>query len=287
MTVGGYPLTLQTTIKTILPAVLILMITGTVFVLPSPAHGSESAPIIELEYDIINTQNHPTNLFTQGLLVDGAWIYESSGGYGQSVLARYKASDTSLLTQMPLAKNIFAEGLTLLADKFYLLTWRAGKMLVFDRNWNRLASHNYNGEGWGLTSDGQYLIMSDGSDKITFYQPEPFKAVRSIKVNGANRRWSAINELEYANGVLWANRWFSDEVLAIDPSDGSVIAKLDFSQIAKQHRVGKNAREKVLNGLAWSEQHRAMWLTGKNWDRRYLVKIPATHAEIIGLAAER
>ena len=243
--------------------------------------------IVQLDFDIIGTEQHPTNLFTQGLLIDGPWMYESSGGYGQSVLARYKASDTSLLTQMPLAKNIFAEGLTLLNDKFYLLTWRAGKMLVFDRNWNRIASHSYSGEGWGLTNDGVHLIVSNGSDEITFYHPEPFQAVRTIKVNGGNRRWSAINELEYANGVLWANRWFSDDILAIDPSDGSVIAKVDLSAIAKQHRVGQNAREKVLNGLAWSEQHQAMWLTGKYWDRRYLIKIPTTHDEIIRLAAER
>lgn len=226
-------------------------------------------------------------MFTQGLLVDGPWIYESSGGYGRSILARYKASDSRLLTQMPLPKNLFAEGLTLLDNRFYLLTWRAGSMLVFDRNWNRITEHQYSGEGWGLTNDGHHLIMSNGSDEITFIAPTPFQKVRSIKVNGGNRRWMAINELEFANGILWANRWFSDEVIAIDPDDGKVLAKIDFSKVAKQHRVGPGAREKVLNGLAWSETHQAMWITGKNWDQRYLVTLPKDRAEINQLAAER
>lgn len=250
----------------------------------STATQADAVP--ELPYQVIAEKAHPNNLFTQGLLVDGPWIYESSGGYGRSVLARYKASDSSLLTRMALPKNIFAEGLTLLNDRFYLLTWRAGKMLVFDRNWNRITSYGYTGEGWGLTTDGRHLIMSDGSDKIRFYSPEPFVKERTIKVTGGKRRWSAINELEYANGVLWANRWFSDEVLAIDPADGAVLARFDFADIAKTHRVGPGAREKVLNGLAWSHKHQAMWITGKNWDRRYLVKMPTTLEEISQQSAE-
>ncbi|WP_345425358.1 glutaminyl-peptide cyclotransferase [Halioxenophilus aromaticivorans] len=243
--------------------------------------------IANLEYQIIDQQPHPKGLFTQGLLVDGPWIYESSGGYGRSSLVRYKSSDSSMLVEMPLPKNIFAEGLTLLNDRFYLLTWRAGKMLVFDRNWNPLARHDYKGEGWGLTHDGEHLIMSNGTDEITFFTTRPFKAVKAIKLHGGERRWSAINELEYANGILWANRWFSDDVLAIDPNTGEVLARLDFSDIAKQFRVGRGAREKVLNGLAWSEPDQAMWLTGKYWDRRFLVKFPATLEEITLPTAER
>lgn len=236
---------------------------------------AEKPAIPEFEFKIIGQQNHPEDFFTQGMLVDGPWIYESSGGYGRSALARYKASDTSLVTRKSLPKNIFAEGLTLFNDRFYLLTWRAGEMLVFDRNWNPVASHSYIGEGWGLTNDGEHLIVSDGTDVLTYYQIEPFAKIRSVQVTGGDRRWTAINELEYANGVLWANRWFSDEILAIDPKTGEVMGHFDFGEIAKQHRSGPEGREKVLNGLAWSEEDQAMWVTGKNWNRRYLVRLPA------------
>ncbi|WP_317932049.1 glutaminyl-peptide cyclotransferase [Halioxenophilus sp. WMMB6] len=228
-----------------------------------------------LDYQILELQAHPPQLFTQGLLVDGPWLYESSGGYGKSLLARYKAADGSLLASKKLPKDLFAEGLTLFQDYFYLLTWRKGEMRVFDRNWNPVGQHYYLGEGWGLTNDGQYLIVSDGTDRLHFYQPEPFEKVKSITVTGGDQRWTAINELEYVNGVIWANRWFSDQIIAIDPTSGQVLAVVDFSELARGHRTGANAREKVLNGLAWSEQRQAMWVTGKLWDRRYLVTLPA------------
>lgn len=235
-------------------------------------YADESPP--QFAYTLIAEQSHPAHLFTQGLLVDGPWIYESSGGYNKSLLARYKASDTSLLVSKRLPRDIFAEGLTLLDDRFYLLTWRRGQMLIFDRNWNRVGQEYYVGEGWGLTHNGEQLIMSDGSDRLHFYQPSPLKKTHSITVTGGDQRWSAINELEYVNGVIWANRWFSNDLIAIDPADGRVLAQVNLEALTEANAVGQRSHEKVLNGLAWSAEHQAMWVTGKLWSKRYLLELP-------------
>ncbi len=240
-----------------------------------------------ISFEIIETQDHPADFFTQGLLVDGEWIYESSGGYGRSLLAKYKASNGSALTTKDLPGEIFAEGLTLLHESLYLLTWKKGRLYQFDKNWQLQATHRYAGEGWGLTNDGEQLIVSDGSDQLRFYQPEPFTMLHSVTVRGGGKRWDALNELEYVDGIIWANRWFSDEILAIDPSSGEVLGVLDFAKVARLFRQGKNGRERVLNGLAWSPSRQAMWVTGKHWNRRFLIKLPESFTERNVAAARR
>ena len=241
-------------------------------VVSSAAPVTERAKPADIGFSIIEQQSHPAHFFTQGLLVDGPWLYESSGGYGRSLLARYQARDTQQLTSKKLPKAIFAEGLALHQNSFYLLTWKKGQLYRFDKDWQLQNIENYSGEGWGLTSDGEHLIISDGSDRLHFYSAEPFEKIKTINVHSGDKKWKNINELEYVQGLIWANVWYSDEILAIDPQTGAVLGVADFSKVAKSFRRGPGGREKVLNGLAWSEQHQAMWVTGKYWPRRYLVE---------------
>ncbi|MCE2028448.1 glutaminyl-peptide cyclotransferase [Sessilibacter corallicola] len=228
--------------------------------------------IADIPYQLIEQQNHDAGLFTQGMLVLDGWIYESSGRYGQSKLARYKESDSSQLVTQPLSRTIFAEGLAHFNNHFYLLTWRAGKAFVLDEYWSVKKTFSYQGEGWGLTHDGERLIMSDGSDTLQFRDADTFEVLSSIRVTGAGRTWDQLNELEYTDGIVWANRWQTSEIVAIDPQSGRVLGVIDLSALSKKHQQGWYSSDKVANGIAWSSERQAFWVTGKYWNKRYLIK---------------
>jgi glutamine cyclotransferase len=178
-----------------------------------------------------------------------------------------------------LPKSLFAEGLTLFNEQFYLLTWRSQRLLVFDRNWTQIAEYPFLGQGWGLTHNGVQLIASDGSDQLKFYNPDGYRLEKTLRVTGHGRSWDRLNELEYVDGIIWANRWLSDEVIAIDGQTGEVLGVMDLTALSKPWR---NVHEKVLNGLAWSPDHQAMWVTGKLWPVRYLIQV-----DLAGVLADR
>lgn len=250
------------------------LVWGLIAILPLSVKAStpETAQIPSIPYTIIEQQSHDSSLFTQGMLVHDGWIYESSGRYGQSKLARYKESDSSRFVSQPLSKRIFAEGLTRFNNQFYLITWRAGKAFLLDEYWQQKKVFDYKGEGWGITDDGDKLIMSDGSDHLQFRDPDTFALLSSIKVTGGGRVWRYLNELEYINGVVWANRWQTDEIIAIDPKTGKVLGVLDIKELSNENRGGWASSDKVANGIAWSQSRQAMWITGKYWNKRYLIR---------------
>lgn len=228
----------------------------------------------KIDYSVIQERNHNPKLFTQGFLIVKDWIYESSGRYGQSLLARYKEENGEGFYSQKLPDDIFAEGLTFWNNSFYLITWRNQTAYRYDEYWSQKQTFHYQGEGWGLTHTDTQLIMSNGSDQLQFINPDDFSVEKTLTVTGYNRTWDLLNELEYHNGIVWANRWLSDELIAIDATTGNVLGTIDLTELAKPYRKGIFTSDKVANGIAWSEQHQAFWITGKYWPKRYLIKIP-------------
>lgn len=225
--------------------------------------------LAETPFDILAQRDRPADHFTQGLFFDGQSWWESSGLYGRSWLAEYTDPGANPIRRKWLAANRFAEGLTVLGDKIYLLTYRAGELQVFRRNdLSPVGLRHYAGEGWGLTSDGQSLIMSNGSNELTFRDAQTFAVERRLKVHGGGEKWQLLNELEYAHGMIWANIWQDSRVIAIDPDTGEVRGMLDIGRLAPESRHP----DIVANGIAWDQAQNGLWVTGKFWPRLYLIR---------------
>ncbi|WP_226064986.1 glutaminyl-peptide cyclotransferase [Kaistella polysaccharea] len=230
-------------------------------------------PEATLTYEIIKEYPHDTKNFVQGFELEGNTIYESEGQLGESRILKYTLGTTTPLKEAPQASDVFSEGCTIVGDKIFQLTWRNKKGFVYDKNTFKLLSEfpypNVMGEGWGLTYDGKNLIASDGTKNIYFLDvADPSKMLRYISVAGNTEAYDQLNELEYHNGFIYANVWQKPIILKINPANGEVVGKFDFSEIAKLH---ENDNDSVLNGIAFKGEN--MLVTGKNWPTIYEVKI--------------
>lgn len=235
----------------------------------------------KLTYEVIAERTHKPVLFTQGLLIDGNHFYETSGLYNQSMLVSYPIAEpagTWAKISAPFTKKqsiparYFAEGLALLKGKLYVLTWMEKSVLVYDKNtFNYEKSMPYTGEGWGLTTDGTDLIRSDGSSTIHFHNPTDFNITKTLTVKDGEQEIRQLNELEFAEGFLWANIWHDNNILKIDPHTGKVVAKLDLTALKNQVKLQNS--EQVLNGIAWDSGRNAFWVTGKQWPKMFLIKV--------------
>lgn len=235
----------------------------------------------ELAYDIIAERTHKPILFTQGLLVDGDYFYETSGLYNRSMLVTYPIAEPAstwakisapFTKKQTIPSNYFAEGLALLDGKLYVLTWMEKTLLVYDKatlNYER--SMAYTGEGWGLATDGKVLIRSDGSATVYIHNPKDFTVIGTLIVKDGSQEVTQLNELEYANGFLWANVWHQDRILKIDMDTGQVLAQLNLAPLKAKVKLDNS--EQVLNGIAWDPARKAFWVTGKQWPAMFLVKI--------------
>lgn len=233
----------------------------------SPLAHSKTA---KLEPIILDEKPHIQGSFTQGLLVDNGEITETSGGYGESYVVRYDVKNNRILQKMTLPRSYFAEGITQVGNKLYMLTWKEGKLFVLRAySFEFVDTLNYTGEGWGIAYDGTHFITSDGSSRLAFRDFNTFEVQYTLGVYEGAKSWSQLNELEFAQGLLWANVFQSSVILAIDPLTGQVVGKADMSELVKEnnHTPG----ESVLNGIAYDESANGYWITGKLWPKRYLV----------------
>ena len=244
---------------------LLVMVVGTLL-LPLPAGAVDS-----LKYEVLDKKPQERRNFVQGLeIVDGK-LYVSSGNYGQSRLMRYNFEDMSLEVSKQLNRRLFAEGVTVLHERVYQLTWRERMMLVFDkRNLDYVEWFPIPGEGWGLTNDGEHLIYSDGSDRLHFLSPDDRKARRSIQVSENGRPVRKLNELEWIEGRVWANIWHSNRIVIINPESGLVEASIDLSGLLPTS--DRRADTDVLNGIARDPADGAIWVTGKRWPWLYRIR---------------
>lgn len=216
---------------------------------------------------------HNTNAYTEGLQFVDGYMYESTGQYGNSYLYKYELETGKLVNEYKLDNKYFGEGMTVMGDKIYMLTYKAKTGFVFDKNsFKLLSTFTYNtGEGWGLTNDSTHLIYSDGSAYLYFLDPASFKETKRLHVIDKYGAVSNINELEYINGFIYANQYERDHILKIDPTTGHVVAESDMRQIRRQASIPENrhmeGKAEVMNGIAYDAATNRIFVTGKNWDK--------------------
>ncbi|HSN94095.1 MAG TPA: glutaminyl-peptide cyclotransferase [Anaerolineaceae bacterium] len=215
---------------------------------------------------------HDPGAFTEGLLIQDAVLYESTGLEGQSDFRKVELLTGKVLAETPLDPTYFGEGLALLNGRFYQLTWRNEIALVFDaKTLAQIGSFSVSGEGWGLTTDGQTLIRSDGSATLTWHDPSTFAPIKTVQVTLNSQPIAQLNELEYIDGIIYANVFMTDNILRIDPATGQVLTVIDASSLRPD--ATKTNANGVLNGIAWDPATKSLYLTGKNWSFLYKVKI--------------
>jgi glutamine cyclotransferase len=236
---------------------------------PPTSTQPESEPPV-YRYRIVNTFPHDRNAFTQGLEFHNGYLYESTGLNGQSSLRKVELRTGRVLQIHRLAQEYFAEGITIFGNRIYQLTWQNGVCFVYSlNNFRQETQFRYYGEGWGLTNDGKHLIMSDGSETITFRDPETFTEVRKITVRAQGKPVKNLNELEYIDGEIWANIWYSDMIARIDPQTGIVKAWVDMEGVPMPDR----GIEDVLNGIAYDRQNKRIFVTGKRWSKLFEIEL--------------
>lgn len=225
-----------------------------------------------LTYEVLKTLPHNAQTFTQGLQVVGDQMIESSGIYGKSFLTSYNKNTGEQTFTLPLAREIFAEGLTQVDNTLFVLTWRENKLLRFNASTlAALPPLHYSGEGWGLTHTSNLFLMTDGSEYLYLRSKKDFSVVKKVKVHDKDKTYRFLNELEFAKGHLWLNVWQTSQILRVNYHTGEVTGILDLSALQQQNTA--NNRKAVLNGIAYDAEHDAYWVTGKLWPNRYLIRI--------------
>lgn len=226
-----------------------------------------------LRVRVIRTLPHDPRAFTQGLLISGGAFYESTGMQGQSSLRHVEIETGKVLRRVDLGQQYFGEGLAQVGDQLIQLTWTTGKALVYNLlDFRKIGEHEYEGEGWGLCYDGEHLVMSNGSDRLTFRDPQSFAVVRELTVTHSGRPLKHLNELECVDDVVYANIWMTEKIVAIDPGSGQVTADIDASGLLTP------AEEKgtdVMNGIAYDPRNGHFFITGKYWPKVFEVTFGA------------
>jgi glutaminyl-peptide cyclotransferase len=229
------------------------------------------APVGELE--MVAALPHDPAAFSQGLIVHDGFIYESTGQRGRSSLRKMEIGSAAPLEQVDLPPPFFGEGLTALGDSLFQITWQEHTGFVYDaETLDQIGTFTYSGEGWGLTTDGSSLIMSNGSSTLRYLDPKTFEVTRELEVLDGENRVNALNELEWVNGEIWANIWNEDFIARIDPANGRVVRWLDVSELAPNVRFTNS--EAVPNGVAYDAENGRLFITGKLWPVLYEVRVP-------------
>ncbi|MCY4262679.1 MAG: glutaminyl-peptide cyclotransferase, partial [Candidatus Dadabacteria bacterium] len=215
-------------------------------------------------FTVLNSFPHDPSAFTQGLVYRDGFLYESTGLYGKSFLKRSNPATGKVLVKTNLSRKFFGEGITIMGNRIYQLTWKSGQGFIYEReSLKRLGSFTYLTEGWGLTDDRTQLIMSDGTEKLYFLSPENFNVTRVLTVKENGVPVAKLNELEYAEGKIYCNIWHSDDIVVVDPESGAVEKRINLGQL--RERLSLADRAGVLNGIAWRPSSGTFFVTGKNW----------------------
>ncbi len=247
-----------------------------------PANSAKSPPLPVSGYEVVKSYPHDGQAFTQGLFFHNGFLYESTGEEGKSSIRKVEIETGKVLQKWDLPSDEFGEGATLIGDKIYMVTWKDGVGRVFNlADFKVLQEFSYIGEGWGLTSDGTNLIMSQGTHVLKMISPETFRQTKTIPIMREDGQpLMNINELEFVKGELWANIWHSEltEVLGkpnyiarIDPTAGKLVGWIDLANISPADQRGNS--ENTLNGIAYDAANDRIFVTGKKWKKLYEIKI--------------
>lgn len=233
-----------------------------------------SVDSLTLNYSVLRTLPHNAEAYTQGLIIHNNKVLESTGQKGTSWIAEVNPGSGAHDKKVTLDNRYFGEGITILNNKIYQLTWEERVGFIYDaETYKKIGEFKYNTPGWGITHDDKNLIMSDGTEKLYFMDTTNLKVVRTITVmDPSNGRVKNLNELEYIDGYIFANVYETAMILKIDPANGKVVGRLDLSAVANEiKRMYPNTD--VLNGIAYDKNSKALLLTGKLWPKSYLIKL--------------
>jgi glutamine cyclotransferase len=231
-------------------------------------------------YEVVHEYPHDEQAYCQGLVFEDGVIYEGTGKYGESSLRRVRYETGEILQSTALDRRYFGEGIVIWKGKILQLTWQERVALVYDKQTLKPTGQvfRYQGEGWGLTTDGQSLIMSDGTSVLRFLDPETFKVQRRLTVREGRQRVTNLNELEYIQGEIYANVWKQDYIVRISPRTGEVTSRIDLRGL--RPAPGRWGDDNVLNGIAYDAAGDRLFVTGKNWPKLYEIRlIPAEDSE--------
>lgn len=245
-------------------------------------------------YEVVKSYPHDPKAFTQGLVFHDGHLLESTGQFGQSTLRKVEIETGKVLKKWDLPREDFGEGITLLGDKVYMVTWRGGLGRVFDANDLKLIKEfSYQGEGWGITNDGTNLIMSQGTHVLKFIDPNTFTPIKTMPIlREDGRPLMQLNELEWVKGEIWANIWHSEDpeilgkanyIARIDPATGKIVGWIDLAGISPDDQLKPGERdtteaiepksEHTLNGIAYDAATDRIFVTGKLWKKLYEIKL--------------
>ena len=231
-----------------------------------------SAVAADEGYRVVHSYPHDAQAFTQGLVFAEGHLYESTGQVGHSSLRMVDLETGRVLQELPVPEPYFAEGLTTWGSALVQLTWQSHVAFVYDRfSFRHLSMGKYVGEGWGLTTDGKALILSDGTAQLRFLNPVTFHELRRITVKDHGRPVTKLNELEMVKGEIYANVWYSDRIARIAPVTGKVLGWIDLRGLLPSSE--RRDPEAVLNGIAYDAAHDRLFVTGKLWPRLFEIKI--------------
>ena len=244
---------------------------GTVASLPSDkAPGNERVPIYG--YEVVHACSHDPDAFTQGLVFHDGKLLESTGEVGRSSLRRVELDTGKVIQKVDVPEPYFGEGITLLKGKIYQLTWQHQLGFIYDAwTFDKIGQFNYQGEGWGLTNDGQSIILSDGTNRLRFLDPDTFQVRKTIAVLDGSTPVDEINELEYVQGEIYANIWHADRIVRIDPQTGRILGWIDLTALLSRGEV--HDEEAVLNGIAYDETNGRLFVTGKLWPKLFEIRL--------------
>ncbi|MDR1990676.1 MAG: glutaminyl-peptide cyclotransferase [Acidobacteriaceae bacterium] len=243
---------------------------GGVMLAQAPATGGVSSVPVS-SYTIVHTYPHDRDAFTQGLqFLDGV-LYEGTGLNGRSSLRKVDLQTGRVLQKIDLPQQYFGEGITVFGPKVFQLTWQSGVAFVYDKTtFKQLTSFQYRGEGWGLTSDGTSLFMSDGTEFLRVLDPATFAEKRRVRVMAAGSPLKNLNELEWVKGEVWANVWQTQYIARINPQTGIVIGYVDLRGLLSAREMES---VDVLNGIAYDATGDRLFVTGKLWPKLFEIRL--------------
>lgn len=256
----------------------------------TPAH---SGPVPVYGYAVVKSYPHDPRAFTEGLFFRDGFLYESTGEMGRSSLRKVDIETGKVVQKFDLPREDFGEGIAAINDQIYQLTWQGGLGRVFDaKDFKLLREIHYDGEGWGMTTDGTNFIMSDGTHILKIIEPESFKVLKKVPVIQDNGKpLFLLNELEYIKGEVWANIWHSDDaetgttqgrmpniskpnyIARIDPASGKLLGWIDLGGISPDDQGSDKQEENTLNGIAYDAATDRIFVTGKQWKKLYEIKL--------------
>lgn len=251
---------------------LLLFACAAATLLASGCGDAEPKEIPRYDHKVVNSYPHDPKAYCQGILFHEGVFYESTGRRGTSGIRRVEIETGKVLQEKALPPALFGEGLVLHDDRLTQLTWESGSAHSFDREtFKVLQNYRYEGEGWGITTTGKELVMSNGSSTLSVRDPDTFEELRQVKVTLNGGPLTQLNELEWVDGEVWANVWKTNQIVRIDLETGQVIGIIHLEGIFDNSVIPDT--DAVLNGIAYDAEAKRVFVTGKLWPKVFEIEL--------------